>query len=372
MPCAWKKSASALSAMISAPQKALVTTPARRNMYGCRRPCTLPTRYTISIASRPPLKAPIGTSTAGSAPLPPSISIAAAPTAAPAETPSMWGSASGLRNSACSTVPAVAKAAPTTIASSARGRRMRNRMTRSTPDSARARARRMGSAPTRALISTAAARITPSTASTRQKRAGVRWESGIGDARRESCGPPHPGPLPAGEGTSSRTGQHRAHAARCAQVVHRLVDLRQRPPGGDQRVEIEALGAIEVEQARDVAQRVAAAERAADHLLLRQREQRRRREHHGVLDRRGADADGGAAVARRRDAGLDQAGATDGVEGVVDADAGELERHRGDVDLARVEDVGGAEALRHLAPRDHRIGGDDARRSRQARALDDA
>ena len=59
---------------------------------------------------------------------------------------------------------------------------------------------------------------------------------------------------------------------------HRLVDLGERPARGDQRFEIEAPGAPEREQARDLAQRVAAPERAADDLLLGQREQRRRRD----------------------------------------------------------------------------------------------
>src|SRR6266540_2410192 len=50
-------------------------------------------------------------------------------TAAPEETPTIAGSASGFRNSAWNTAPAVARAAPTTAARSTRGSRSWNRMT---------------------------------------------------------------------------------------------------------------------------------------------------------------------------------------------------------------------------------------------------
>ena len=48
---------------------------------------------------------------------------AVAPTAAPEDTPSRYGSASGLRTSVWIPAPAIARPAPTTIASSERGRR---------------------------------------------------------------------------------------------------------------------------------------------------------------------------------------------------------------------------------------------------------
>jgi hypothetical protein len=54
----------------------------------------------------------------------PNNSTAVAPTLAPEETPSRNGSASALRTSTWTTVPAVASVAPTSAASSARGGRM--------------------------------------------------------------------------------------------------------------------------------------------------------------------------------------------------------------------------------------------------------
>jgi hypothetical protein len=54
----------------------------------------------------------------------PNSSTAVAPTLAPEETPRRNGSARALRTSTCTTVPAVVSAAPTTAASSTRGRRI--------------------------------------------------------------------------------------------------------------------------------------------------------------------------------------------------------------------------------------------------------
>ena len=55
-----------------------------------------------------------------------------APSAAPAETPSVNGVASGLRSSACSTTPDAASAAPTRAAASTRGRRATKKICAST------------------------------------------------------------------------------------------------------------------------------------------------------------------------------------------------------------------------------------------------
>src|SRR5699024_11830296 len=61
---------------------------------------------------------------APSAPAPsPSTVTSTTPTPAPEETPSRYGSASGLRVTACATAPAIASAAPTRAAVSARGSR---------------------------------------------------------------------------------------------------------------------------------------------------------------------------------------------------------------------------------------------------------
>src|SRR2546425_2199153 len=72
--------------------------------------------------------------------------------------------------------------------------------------------------------------------------------------------------------------QHRADAPAPAQVLHRLVDLGERPTCRDEPHQIEPPGLPEPEEARDVADRVAAPERAAEELLLADREQRRRRD----------------------------------------------------------------------------------------------
>ena len=55
-----------------------------------------------------------------------------APRAAPAETPSVNGVASGLRSSACSTTPDAASAAPTSAAASTRGSRATKKICAST------------------------------------------------------------------------------------------------------------------------------------------------------------------------------------------------------------------------------------------------
>jgi hypothetical protein len=63
-------------------------------------------------------------------------------------------------------------------------------------------------------------------------------------------------------------------AAAGAHLVEGLVDARERVAGGDQRLEVELAGAPQRDEARDVAQRVAAAEDAADELLLLHAEER--------------------------------------------------------------------------------------------------
>src|SRR5690625_395780 len=57
-------------------------------------------------------------------PVNPSVIPATAPTAPPADTPVMPGSASGLRNTVCITTPTPASAPPTIIATTTRGKRI--------------------------------------------------------------------------------------------------------------------------------------------------------------------------------------------------------------------------------------------------------
>ena len=85
---------------------------------------------------------------AAAANAPPKVSTSIAPSAAPAEMPSVKGVASGLRSSAWKTTPAEASALPTSAAASTRGRRAMKNICASTLaaqgcDQSKARARLM-------------------------------------------------------------------------------------------------------------------------------------------------------------------------------------------------------------------------------------
>ena len=81
-------------------------------------------RYTTITAPTAPRKLASGTvAHAAAASAPPKVSTSIAPSAAPAEMPSVKGVASGLRSSAWKTTPAEASALPTSAAASTRGRR---------------------------------------------------------------------------------------------------------------------------------------------------------------------------------------------------------------------------------------------------------
>src|SRR5215831_1846470 len=66
--------------------------------------------------------------------------------------------------------------------------------------------------------------------------------------------------------------QESADVAAVQQVTVALVDLVEPVPGGDQLVQLEPAGAVQVEHQRDVVERVAAAEQRALQPLLEQRE----------------------------------------------------------------------------------------------------
>src|SRR5687767_13632233 len=102
---------------------ALSDTPARRSTeVDSGRRGALAITYTAVIAARAPHRLAMATGEMGPHPVDTSKKIASvAPSDAPAETPSVSGAASGFRKSACSTVPAVASAAPTTTPDSTRG-----------------------------------------------------------------------------------------------------------------------------------------------------------------------------------------------------------------------------------------------------------
>ncbi len=117
MPRSWPLSAIASSTEITAPQALASTTPESSS-----RPESppLPIQYTIApIASAPPVAVHSSAPSVNPASMP-----ASAPTEAPPETPSTKGSASGLRNRACSSTPASASRLPTANAEIARGSRI--------------------------------------------------------------------------------------------------------------------------------------------------------------------------------------------------------------------------------------------------------
>ncbi len=104
---------------VNAESSCVTATPARINSVDS--PCSERPASNITSANAPsaPINAPPDTD---SRPLPsPNTSTVTAPTPAPEEIPSTQGSASGLRVSDCSTVPASASPAPASAASSARG-----------------------------------------------------------------------------------------------------------------------------------------------------------------------------------------------------------------------------------------------------------
>ena len=100
------------------------TTPHRINWVGASWRPVRETRNTAAMAPSAPSTLPTDRAHTPSDANAPNSSTAVAPTLAPEDTPSRNGSARALRTSACTTVPAVVSAAPTTAASSTRGRRI--------------------------------------------------------------------------------------------------------------------------------------------------------------------------------------------------------------------------------------------------------
>ncbi len=91
-----------------------------------------------------------------------------------------------------------------------------------------------------------------------------------------------------------------------------------------------------------------------------------------LVEASGADHHGRPTIAGRPDTRLDHRAGADGIERVVDSDAARQLLHRAEhVVGARIDDVGGTEAPRHLATLDDGIGDDDLRRAGNLRALDD-
>src|SRR6516162_1034679 len=114
MPRTRDESASASNTLTSAPHALASTTPVSSSL-GVPPPRA--SRYTAPTAASAPATAADCTTSAAA----PAIIANNAPTAAPPETPSTYGSASGLRNSACSNTPESAKRLPTPKPASTRG-----------------------------------------------------------------------------------------------------------------------------------------------------------------------------------------------------------------------------------------------------------
>ena len=143
--------ASIISRPTPAPHSVLMATPARRTPERSSWVPRCPRRRTRATARSAPRKAAPATGTtvrlAARAPVP-RLSTAAAPRAAPPDTPRRAGSARGFRRRAWRSAPARARAAPTSAAKRARGRRSSQRMGQAAGSSASAQGRR-GTGPSR-------------------------------------------------------------------------------------------------------------------------------------------------------------------------------------------------------------------------------
>jgi PAS domain S-box-containing protein len=116
----------------------------------------------------------------------------------------------------------------------------------------------------------------------------------------------------------------------------------------------------ERDQPRDLAQRVAAAEEAAEQALPADGEQSCRGDLDLLVDRGRAHADDRAAGPRSLEARSDESGAPGRFERVVHADAsGAFEGGLHHVDVVRVDRVGGPDSGSGGAPRGDGIGGED-------------
>src|SRR5262245_23959702 len=162
--------------MIAAAPIALQTTPTRRIAYGDVRPAARATPKTAATVPSAPRKAARGTTgETGSAP---AMSAIAPATAAPADTPRRWGSASGFPSIACNDAPEEASAPPTTAPSRTRGSRVRKRMTKSgvpSPPGPSAVSRLAWTGPMRVAATSDTPRTSASSADVAARRRRVRW-----------------------------------------------------------------------------------------------------------------------------------------------------------------------------------------------------
>src|SRR5262249_19708310 len=133
---------------------------------------------------------------------------------------------------------------------------------------------------------------------------------------------------------------------------------------------VEPAGLDQIDEAREIAPHLRGAVLATPHRLLFE-EDAERRQRELRLEAGHAHDDDLAAAAREIIGGEDRLGEPNHLEGVVRATAPGGRLHLLDgVALRGIDDVGGAELGRGLPLQLLRVDGDDATRSRDARALD--
>ena len=99
------------------------TTPDRISRNGVSPPCAMVMAYTVAVATSAPISAPPERAYSPRLLKRPNVKTAVAPTLAPDDTPSKYGSASGFRTRVCIATPASDRPAPTINANTPRGAR---------------------------------------------------------------------------------------------------------------------------------------------------------------------------------------------------------------------------------------------------------
>ena len=149
---------SADTTAIAAMAKAVTATPARSSVTTSGRRSRIDTDTTTTVAIAAPMQAIAAVSTVLNEA--PTATAAMAPRAAPADTPTRPGSASGLPREPCISAPAIARPDPTSSAITTRGARMLHTISA------------VGSAiPTRSAMATAASRTRSRAVAMSQRRA---------------------------------------------------------------------------------------------------------------------------------------------------------------------------------------------------------
>ena len=118
---AWESLVRSTRKLAIADRADAVTVPVRTNRSGVIPPCSVAMVKTRIAAPNAPIIAPKLSAHTPAPANSPVVMTAVAPTLAPDDTPSRWGSARALRTRVCTTAPATARPAPTARPSSTRG-----------------------------------------------------------------------------------------------------------------------------------------------------------------------------------------------------------------------------------------------------------